>query len=268
MNNLKEEIADCDCEYNTDFRKKLSAQISKILAGLTDDMNMDDAKSEFKNIQKAWEQGECDDNNSYNNNNGSGNNGNGWSTTGDWRNVIQSELLKDGYVKIGESIGLVLTPNELVFNDHAFKNDNVHRKYLSLYEQSTRKNLNGTVTMNFVVPNKNYNTNSKINNIRSSNSNNIDGDNEEEAVQAFFKDLVTKGYVRMNTQTNLAFNDRSLVIGGKKIDNANFERIKKDFVRRSGSKGHFSIAFNGSLSGSSDSGLTMNGSLATSINDK
>lgn len=268
MNDLKEEIADCECQSNTDFRKKLSAQIDKILADLNKGMSESEAKTAFKSIKKTWEHGECDDNNSYSYNNSNNNFGNGWSTTGDWRNVIQSELFKDGYVKIGESIGLVLTPNELVFNDHAFKNDNVHRKYLSLYERSTRKNLNGTVTMNFVVPNKNYNTNSKINTNRSSNSNNNGGDNEEEAVQAFFKDLVSKGYVRMNTQTNVAFNDRSLVADGKKIDNANFEHIKKDFVRRSGSKGHFSIAFNGYLGGSSDSRLTMNGSLATSINDK
>ena len=268
MNDLKEEISDCDCQTNTDFRKKLTAQIDKVLVDLKKGLSESEAKAAFKSIKRAWENGVCDDNNSYNynnsNNNSNNNFGNGWSTTGDWRNVIQSELLNDGYIKKGESIGLVLTANELVFNDHAFKNDNVHRKYLRLYEQSRRQKLQGSVTMNFTVPNS-YNTNSNTNNNRSNSSSS--GDIEEDAIQQFFKDLVTKGYVRMNTQTNLAFSENHLNINGKKVDKANFEQIKKDFVRRSRSKGHFSIAFNGTLSDSSDSGLTINGSLATSLNN-
>ena len=167
--------------------------------------------------------------------------------------------MNDGYIKIGQSIGLVLTPNELVFNDHAFKNDNVHRKYLRLYEQSIKQNLNGTVTMNFVVPNRTTTTISRGTNTNSGK--------ESDYIQQFFKDLVANGLVSLNTEINLAFSNNHLNISGKKIDKATFERIKRDFERYASAKGHYSIAFNGSLSNLTRSGIDINGSLSTSLNN-
>ena len=62
MNDLKEVIANCECQTNKDFRKKLSAQIDKVLAELNRGTSLRDAKITFKSIQKTWENGECEDN--------------------------------------------------------------------------------------------------------------------------------------------------------------------------------------------------------------
>lgn len=61
MNDLKEEITQCDCQTNIDFREKLNARIVKVLNGLNKGLSENEAKIEFKNIQRAWENGECDD---------------------------------------------------------------------------------------------------------------------------------------------------------------------------------------------------------------
>ena len=194
MNDLKEEIANCECQTNKDFRKKLSAQIDKILASLNKGMNISDAKSTFKSIQKTWENGECEDNNS------NWNNGNGYN--------------------------------------------------------SNERNGNG----NFVVPNRTSNTISR-------NTNSGIDSKESDYIQQFFKDLVANGLVSLNTEINLVFSNDHLNISGKKIDKATFERIKKDFERYASAKGRYSIAFNGTLSNLTRSGIDINGNLSTSLNN-
>ncbi len=185
MNDLKEEIANCECQTNTEFRKKLSAQIDKVLVNLNKGMNINDAKSTFKSIQKTWENGECEDKNS---------------------------------------------------------------------------SLNGTVAMNLMMPNRTTAT-------MSIGKNSGNDRKESDFIQQFFKDLVANGLVSLNTEINLAFSNEQLNISGKKVDKAQFERIKRDFERYASAKGRYSIAFNGTLSNLTRSGIDISGNLATSLNN-
>ena len=76
------------------------------------------------------------------------------------------------------------------------------RFFERLYEQSIKQNLNGTVTMNFVVPNRTTTTISRGTNTNSGK--------ESDYIQQFFKDLVANGLVSLNTEINLAFSNKLL----------------------------------------------------------
>ncbi|MBL7816015.1 MAG: M56 family metallopeptidase [Saprospiraceae bacterium] len=273
LKDLKEEVTECQCQTNVAFRKKLIVKINGVLDALNKGGSVKNAQTEFENIKEIWENGECDDNkqnqNGYYDNNGNvgynntnyksnNNNGYGWSNSGDWRNAIQKELMKDGYIEIGQSIGLVLNANSLVFNDHSFRNDNVHRKYLKIYEQSVGSRLNGTVTMNFTVPN----------NVAVVSKPNKKEKDDTDYMQLFFLDMVQRGLVPTNQQVTLTFSNSGLKIGDRTISDNVFQSVKREFESHLPKPTRYSIAFNGRLSNVSATGLNISGQLTSSMNDK
>jgi hypothetical protein len=69
---LRQEIKECDCTTNKDFRKKLINRLEALNATLRKGNSMremEKIESEYDLIHQTWENGECADNNSDNNGN-------------------------------------------------------------------------------------------------------------------------------------------------------------------------------------------------------
>jgi beta-lactamase regulating signal transducer with metallopeptidase domain len=197
MNDLKQEITDCECQTNVDFRKKLVSKISSLLNGLNKGSDASQIKIEFKNIQKAWEKGDCDD------------------------------------------------------NDEPDDNGNIGYG---------KKKSNGTSYSGY-FNNSGTGNGASISNTKSK-------DKKPDLMQVFFLDLVKRELVRPNVNNRVEFNNSQLRINGKVVDNAIFNSVKNNFEQYlSNKKSPYAISYSGILRNVTDTGLSIQGTLSTSVND-
>ncbi len=148
FNDLKEEIIECSCQTNIDFREKLIAKIDKVLNGLNKGLSENDAKIEFKNIQKTWEKGECDDKGDKGEK-GSKNSGSNYYY-GNGNNYAAAELARKDAARQREQVSI--NNNEKSTDDKALRSLFLNLKnagFISLNKQcsvaftNTQLNVNG-----------------------------------------------------------------------------------------------------------------------------
>ncbi len=137
MNNLKEEITNCECQTNVDFRKKLVAKINKTLDGLNKGLSENEVKIEFKNIQRTWENGECDDKGDKGDK-GSKNNGSNYSY-GNGNNYVAAEIA--GKVAARERSQVNINNNEKSTNDKALRSLFLNLKNAGFISLNTHCNV-------------------------------------------------------------------------------------------------------------------------------
>ena len=171
LKDLREEIKDCQCETNTDFRKKLISKIDKTLAALDKGLSENDAKIEFKSIQRTWENGECDDNNTdsngnigYSRSNSNYSNGSGGSvgnnrnnnnrypintntnpkSDADHMQLFFLNLVNKGYAQLNREINVAFSNNGLSINGKKMSQDvfnEVKRNFESHLSKPTRYSI-------------------------------------------------------------------------------------------------------------------------------
>lgn len=91
-----------------------------------------------------------------------------------------------------------------------------------------------------------------------------DNNKSDKAIRSLFRNLINGGYVSLNKQCRVEFDNKRLKVEGKTLDNATFTRIKNAFESQLGKKSTYSIAFNGFVKSISESDLEMEGSFSTS----
>ncbi len=244
LNDLKQEINECECQTNVEFRKKLASKIDKVLDGLNKGLSENEAKAEFKNIQRTWENGECGDNAADNNGNigyGStkGTKGNKNSNTGNGGSVNSNSDTWKGW------------------NTNADAQNNVQKQKEFDLKQQEKAQKAAEIAQKDA---ERYNGNVR------NQASRADDKAKSKAMNRLFVDLKNAGFVMLNKRCTVAFSNNHLEVNGKNLtDNLVFALIKGDFQKILG-KATYSISFSGSITDLSDEGISMNGSLNTSIN--
>jgi hypothetical protein len=86
------------------------------------------------------------------------------------------------------------------------------------------------------------------------------------AVRSIFQNLINEGYISTGAQCSVAFNHNVLNVNGKKITGAIYDRIKADFERiLGGKKATYAVNFTGVINNTSNDGLSLTGTMHTSI---
>ena len=141
---LRQEIKECDCTTNKDFRKKLINRLEALNATLhkgNSMREMEKIESEYDLIHQTWENGECEDNNSdnngnigYYNNNSTGNgasvsrnsatnrtnaNRNSRKNDADLMQVFFLYLVNKGYAPVNRHVNLAFNNTGLVIESKA-----------------------------------------------------------------------------------------------------------------------------------------------------
>ena len=96
--------------------------------------------------------------------------------------------------------------------------------------------------------------------------NKADDNKSDKAVRSLFRNLINGGYISLNKQCRVEFDNKRLKVEGKTVDNATFTRIKNAFEAQLGKKSTYAIAFNGFVRSISEFDLEMEGSFSTSVN--
>lgn len=87
-------------------------------------------------------------------------------------------------------------------------------------------------------------------------------------MQIFFLDLVNRGLINANVKNRVEFDNSHLKINGKYVDNATFSSVKNGFESHLTNKNRpYSIAYSGIVTNVSSTGLSIQGTLSTSLND-
>ena len=90
-------------------------------------------------------------------------------------------------------------------------------------------------------------------------------DKKDKAIRSLFRNLINGGYISLNKQCRVTFDNKHLKVEDKTLDNATFTRIKNAFESQLGKKSTYAIAFNGFVKSISESDLEMEGSFSTSV---
>ncbi len=209
INDLREEITECACQTNKDFRTKLVKKLDNLKTVLNKNLSIRELQkieSQYDMIQQEWESGECDENKSTSNRS----NSNGYSY---------------GY------------GNSYADAERARKD----AETASQDAQRARQKAQSIVKS---------------------------GDTKPDLMQLFFKNLLNRRLVSPDVKSRVEFSNTQLRINGRVMDNETFNDVKNDFERHlTNKKAPYSIAYSGILTGVTATGLSIQGTLSTSIND-
>ena len=269
MKQLRQEIKECQCTTNFDFRIGLMDKIDGLLSNFYSPPNRDIYNSteiKFLKLKNEWERGECDDNKSSK---GSKSNSNGGTTSinsygnnstvaststtgysyGTGSSKAEAERARKDAVNIQKN-------GERIRNnaEQAQKDAETARK-----DAETLRRDSETARRDAEISRKD-----ELRQVKKA-ENQADNNKSDKAVRSLFRNLINGGYISLNKQCRVEFDNKRLKVEGKTVDNATFTRIKNAFEAQLGKKSTYAIAFNGFVRSISESDLEMEGSFSTSL---
>ena len=262
MKELRQEIKECGCTANFDFRMALIGKIDGLLSNFNSSANQESYNStemKFLKIKNEWEKGECDENKSSK---GSKSNSNGGTTSiNSYGNNSTVASTSPSYYSYGTGSSKADAERARMNAVNAQKNAERARKNneQAIKDSETSRRDSETARRDSEISRRD-----ELNQMRNA-QNGADDDKKDKAIRSLFKNLINGSYIALNKKCQVEFDNNRLKVEGKSLDNATFTRIKKAFEAQLGKKSTYSILFNGFVRSISESDLNMEGSFSTSV---
>lgn len=262
MKELRQDIKECDCTTNFDFRMALIQKIDGLLSKFNSSASQDiynATELKFLKLKNEWERGECDDNKSSkgskSGSDGGGNHSTVASTSPSYYSYGTGSSKADAERARINAVNIQKNGDRIRNNaEQAQKDAETARK-----DAETLRRDSETARRDAEISRKD-----EWRQMRNA-ENKADNNKSDKAIRSLFRNLINGGYVSLNKQCRVEFDNKRLKVESKTVDNATFTRIKNAFEAQLGKKSTYSIAFNGFVKSISESDLEMEGSFSTSV---
>ena len=262
MKELRQDIKECDCTANFDFRMALIQKIDGLLSKFNSSASQDiynATELKFLKLKNEWERGECDDNKSSkgskSGSDGGGNHSTVASTSPSYYSYGTGSSKADAERARINAVNIQKNGDRIRNNaEQAQKDAETARK-----DAETLRRDSETARRDAEISRKD-----EWRQMRNA-ENKADNNKSDKAIRSLFRNLINGGYVSLNKQCRVEFDNKRLKVESKTVDNATFTRIKNAFEAQLGKKSTYSIAFNGFVKSISESDLEMEGSFSTSV---
>ena len=269
MKELRQDIKECDCTANFDFRMALIQKIDGLLSKFNSSSSQDiynATELKFLKLKNEWERGECDDNKSSKGSK-SGSDGGGTTING-YGNHSTVASTSPSYYSYGTGSSKADAERARINAVNIQKNGDRIRNNAEQAQkdaETARKDAE-TLRRDSETARRDAEISRKDEWRQMRNAENkADNNKSDKAIRSLFRNLINGGYVSLNKQCRVEFDNKRLKVESKTVDNATFTRIKNAFEAQLGKKSTYSIAFNGFVKSISESDLEMEGSFSTSV---
>ena len=281
----------------------LRSEVSNFKSTLKKELSDKDLKSSIREYQRLKKRGDklkddCNCPDARGNISPNKSNGYAYSYSGagdsPTKSAIGAELRKDGFLSEGP-LTFIIRQNEIQLDyqdgnqEETFIKGKNFKKYAEIYERTSGKKLRGDTDQRF-----NFNTSgqgstriatspnsysygygdSKVEAERArkdaerrSKGQSKEDDKSIKAFRSIYLNLNEMGLITLNKKITIEVNKNSISVDGKKVDDASFKRIMRDFEAKLGKKvAQLSIYFKGVVTRISEDNVEMNGTNSHSLN--